>query len=597
MWKMAGNTHKFSNSEVQQLFENVAAALTLKGQNRFRIIAYTNASAAAEHATSEIYDLWQQGKLDDIPGFGEQIIDYLDELFRTGKVLHFEESFKGIKPATFEFLKLPGVGPKTGEKLAEAGIAGLSDLKERLVTDDLPKEVTPKLKETLKSGLKRLQKDQSTPKRMLLPYAAEIAEGIMSEMRKLKAVEEIHPLGSLRRKVATIGDVDFAVKSSDPKAVTDYFVSLPAVGKILYQCDAKASVVLKVGIRADLMVEPPQYFGSLLQHFTGSKMHNIHLRRLAKAKGLKLSETGITPAEGKDTKFDFDKELASAETEEGFYAALGMQWMPPEMREDAGEIEAALEHRVPRVVELTDIKGDLHLHSSYPIDPSHDLGIDSMQDLIKNAKERGYAYVNLTDHNPAITTHTENQIIDLIVKRKKFIEQLKSSSTIKLLNSLEIDILPTGELAVPEEGLKLMDVGICGVHSRHNMTRDDITKRVVKALENPYLKILVHPTNRLINKRDESDLDWDVILDVAKKYNKVLEINAFYDRLDLPDNLVREAISRGIKLAISTDSHAVKHMDVMQYGIDVARRGWATKADIVNTWDWPDFKKFFHIDY
>lgn len=589
------SAHTFSNSEVAQLFENVAAAMTLKNGNRFKIIAYQNAQAAAEHATSEIKDLWEAGKLDDIPGFGESIRGHLDELFRTGKVKEFERLFAGIKPATFEFLKIPGVGPKTAEKLAEVGIKGLEDLEEKLHSHKLDNALSEKLRENLITGLTSHNTRKSKPQRMLLPYATNVAEEIMAYMRRSKAVLTIEPLGSLRRRVATIGDVDFAVSSYEPTAVVGHFIKNPQAARVISEGESKASVQLKIGVRADLLVQPPEFYGSMLQHFTGSKLHNIHLRKIAKAKGFSLSEKGIKEQEA-DGQFEMTASI-KAKTEQEFYNALGMQNIPPEIREDAGEIEAAQKHAIPHLVELKDIKGDLHLHSSFPIEPSHDLGKDSMQAMVKHAHELHYQYSNFTEHNPGLGTHTEDQTIKLIEKKKQYIEQLKSSSTIKLLNSLEIDILQNGDLAVPEAGLKMLDLPIAGIHTVHAMPRDQITKRVVTALENPYLKILVHPTNRLLNKREESDIDWDVIFDTAKKHNKVLEINAYPDRLDLTDNLVREAVNRGIKMVISTDSHAVEHMDLMRYGVDVARRGWATKADIVNTWDWVDFAKFFKIEY
>ncbi len=591
---MANNpSYDFSNQEISQLFENVAAALELKKANRFRLIAYQNASAAAEHATSSIKDLWQEGKLDDIPGFGQTIQEHLNELFTTGKVKHFEEVLRGINPSVFAFLSLPSVGPKTAEKLASAGIKDVDDLSKKLISGKLDSVLSEKLRENLKLAVQQYTSKKDKPSRMLLPFAAAIADDIMEYMRKSDAVIGIDPLGSLRRRVATIGDLDFSVASTKPQEVINHFIKMPEIAKVVDQGEAKSSAVLKTGVRVDLMVVSPDMYGSLLQHFTGSKMHNIHLRKYAKSKGLSLSEKGIKQVEP-EGQMSLTVPI-KAKTEQAFYKSLKMDWMPPEIREDTGEIEAAINHKIPTLVELKDIRGDLHIHSSYPVEPSHDLGADSMQALIKHAKDLGYEYINLTDHNPALSTHSTDKIISLIEIRTNYIEQLNSSSKLKLLNSLEIDILPSGELAIPEKAIKMLDLPICGIHSKHNQPKDEITKRLTIALENPYLKILVHPTNRLLNQRDESQIDWDVIFDVIKKNNKVLEINAYPDRLDLTDALVREAVNRGIKMVIDTDSHAVKHMDNMQYGVDVARRGWATKADIINTYSWPDFKKFFGI--
>lgn len=588
-------SHSFTNQEIAQLFENVAAALTLKNQNRFKIIAYQNASTAAEHATSSIKDLWEEGKLDEIPGFGASMQEHLNELFTTGEVKEFEKLFHGIPKATFNFLKIPGVGPKTAVEIAELGVTDIHDLATKLKEGVLVDKLSEKKQQTLLESVGKLQEKDTQEKRMLLPHANSIAEEIMAYMHKSPDVVRIDPLGSLRRRVATIGDIDFAIASANPKKVIEHFAKYSQIRRIILQGEAKCSVELKIGVRVDVMAEKPEYYGSLLQHFTGSKFHNIHLRKIANQNGLSLSEKGIKNIDKSD-KFAYDS-VITAKTEEAFYKQLDMQYIPPEMREDTGEIELAQKHKVPSLVDLTDIKGDLHLHSSYPIEPSHDLGADSMEKLIDHAEQLDYEYINLTDHNPSLGNHTEQQIISLLSNRTKYIDKLKSSRSIKLLNSLEIDIQSNGDLACPVEGLKMLDLPICGVHSKHAMPRDEITKRVKAAIENPYLKVLVHPTNRLLNKRDQSDIDWDVIFDIVKKHNKVLEINAYPDRLDLTDMLVKEAVSRGIKLCIDTDSHAVEHMDNMQYGLSVARRGWATKGDIVNTWPWVEFKKFFKLEY
>lgn len=588
-------SHNFSNEQIAQLFENVAAALTLKVQNRFKIIAYQNASTAAEHATSAIRDLWEQGKLDEIPGFGESVQEHLDELFKTGQVKHFETIFKGINRATFNFLKIPGVGPKTAEDIANLGVTDVYDLAAKLEKGELDDKLSEKKRQSLAESVAKFQRKGGEAKRMLLPRATEVADEIIVYMKKSKDVIEINLLGSLRRRVATIGDVDLAISSKRPHKVIEHFLKYSQIARVILQGDEKASAEVKIGVRVDIMVEEPQYYGSLLQHFTGSKFHNIHLRKIANDHGMSLSEKGIRSID-KNDKFGYER-VFKTKTEQEFYKHLGMQYIPPEMREDAGEIEAAIAHKVPDLVELSDIKGDLHLHSSYPVEPSHDLGADSMEALIKRAEELGYEYINLTDHNPSLGTHTEEQVINLLTNRTKYIEQLKTSRKTKLLNSLEVDIQSNGDPALPESCLKLLDLPIFGVHTKHAMARDEITARIKKAIENPYFKVLVHPTNRLLNKRDESDIDWDVILDTVKKHNKVLEIDAYPDRLDLTDSLVREAVNRGIKLCIDTDSHAVEHMDLLRYGVDVARRGWATKGDIVNTWPWLDFAKFFKLEY
>jgi len=273
-----------------------------------------------------------------------------------------------------------------------------------------------------------------------------------------------------------------------------------------------------------------------------------------------------------------------------------MDYIIPEMREDTGEIEAALAHKLPEVIDLKDIKGDIHLHSNYPIEPSHDLGKDTFEVIIKRAKELGYEYVGFSEHSPGFSTHTKTQIIDLIKKRSKKIEQLKTSSkNIKVLNLLEIDILTNGELSVPEEGLKILDGAIAGIHSSHRQDKKMITKRMMAAINSPYVRLISHPTGRLLNQRDSYEADWPVIFKACQRTATMLEINAFPNRLDLTDTLVREAIKQGIKLIINTDVHAIEQMDNMRFGISVARRGWAEKKHIANTLPWVEFRKLFKV--
>jgi len=337
----------------------------------------------------------------------------------------------------------------------------------------------------------------------------------------------------------------------------------------------------------DLMVQDPDSFGSLLQHFTGSKYHNVALREFALKKGMSLSEYGVKVRIGKK------QELKKFKTEKDFYQFLGLDWIIPEMRENKGEIELAIKHNLPKIVELKDIRGDLHIHSSYPIEPSHDLGKDTMQQMLGKSRSLGYDYIAFSEHNPGITNHSKNQIYSILAKRSEYIEQLKESNKgIRIINLLEVDILPSGELAMDDKSLDYVEAAIVSVHSVFSTPRQKMTKRVLRGLSNPKAKILAHPSGRLINQREEYELDWDEIFDFALKHNKAIEINAWPTRLDLTDTLVDQARKMGVKFVIDTDSHASYQMDNMFYGVSVARRGWCTKKDILNTLPYEQFYKW-----
>jgi DNA polymerase (family X) len=580
---------EFSNAKLAGLLRNVAAAYTIKKiGNIFQVRAYQTAADSIEHSTAEIHDLWEEGKLNIIPGLGPSIQGYLDELFKEGKVSHFEDILKGIPKIVFELLDVPGVGPKTAEKIADLGINDLSELRTELKSGRLTeKGISAKLGQNILAGLQELS---SRTGRMLLPFAYAQAEKIIDYLKQEKAVVKADFLGSLRRSVATIGDLDFAVASNDGQKVIEYFCKMPGVVRVLDQGPNKATVVLKSGLQLDLLVGEPDSYGALLQHFTGGKNHNIHLRTLAQRLGLSLSEQGI-----KDVKTGKIKET---KTEEDFYKHLKMQTPPPELREDSGEIEAAIAHKLPDLVELKDIKGDLHLHSNFPIkSPSHGPGVNPIEDIVKKAEKLGYEFVGISDHPLGISTTSEKEKIEWVEKRTKYIHNLrKSTKSIRVLNGLEIDILGDGSLSVPDVALQTLDYCIAGIHSGHRGSKEEITKRLLAALNNPLVDIISHPTNRLLNDRESSEADWVEVFKTAAKNNKILEINSFPNRLDLRDDLVKLAKEYGVKFIIDTDAHQVDQMDNMRFGIAVARRGWATKQDIVNTWSWTKIAEWFKIE-
>lgn len=561
-----------------KILRNVAAAYTLKNIGSiFQIRAYENAADSIDQSTAEVFDLWQEGKLSEVPNLGAKIQGYLNELFTKGKVAHFEDVQRGIRPVVFELLSITGIGPKTAQKIAELGVLDLEDLRKKIKSGELVKKgFSAKLAQRVMLGL---QNTAQWGRRMLLPYAAAQAGKILDYLKKSPDVLQVHPLGSLRRMVPTVGDLDFSASSNDTKQVVDYFCQMPGVVRILDQGENKATVVLQSGVQADLLVGKPKSYGALLQHFTGSKSHNIKLRTIAEKRGLSLSE--LTPAR----------------TEEEFYKILGMQVPPPEIREDTGEIEAALNHELPRLVNLDDIKGDLHLHSNFPIEnPSHGPGVDSVEEMIKKGKALGYEFTGISDHAPAFKTSSKLETTKWVNKRTKFIQQLNTrTKSIRILNGLEIDILSDGLLSVSDEDLSQLDYCIAGIHVGHRGSKDEITVRLLKAMQNPQVDIISHPTNRLLNERESSEADWETIFEVAFKNHKLLEINGYPNRLDLRDDLVRCALKFGVKFIISTDAHQLSQMDNMKFGVAVARRGWVQKDSVVNTWDWKKFAEWFKM--
>lgn len=582
-----------TNTQIAKLLRNIAASYAIKSESKFRfqIIAYQKAADAIGNYTSELKDLYKERKLELLPGVGPSIASHIEELLKTGKVRHFEWVMQGIPQSVFPLLDIPTFGPKRAYRLVKEFFLN----NPKTVIDDLEKIAKqgkiaklPGFGEKSQTDILRaiseyrLGKGKTT--RMVLPYAFELAEKLILYLKGSKSVTESVPLGSLRRMMSTVGDIDIAVSTNRPKDVIEHFTSYPYKERIIEKGTTTASILVSGGKQIDLMTQPPASFGSLLQHFTGSKNHNIHLREYSLSKGLSLSEHGIKKLHQKS------QVIHKYDTEEKFYKALGMVWIPPELREDKGEIELAIAHKLPKLVEQKDIKGDLHIHSNFQIDPSHDLGKNSIKEIVQNAKKLKYEYVGFSEHNPSISKHNSSQIYNLITKRNKEIEQIKSSTkNIRVLKLLEIDILSNGRLAIDDKSLELLDAAIVSIHSSFSMTRDDMTKRVIQGLSHPKAKILAHPTGRMLNQRPGYELDFEKIFDFCVKFNKALEINSWPARLDLPDSIVKQAVQNKVKFVINTDSHAVWQMELMKYGIAMARRGWAQKSDILNTLGYNEF--------
>lgn len=598
------------NTDIAELLRSIACAYEIKDKekNRFRIIAYENAATAVEHLSSEAKDLWDERKLNKVSGIGESIESHLGEIFLKGNSKHFQEVMQGIQPSVFEMIKVSGIGPKTAMILAKK-----LKIDNKNPLDDLMKKAKEGQirilenfgEDSEKSIIQSIKEVKGRHKRLLINYASEKAQEIVDYMKNDINVVKVDILGSLRRKCATIGDIDISVATKNKMETIKYFVKYPNVSRILEKGEASASIVLPGDRQVDLKVSDVESYGALLQHFTGSKHHNIALREYAKSlrPSLSLSEYGIRKLKSKSLK---DKnayknsKLYKFETEEEFYRYLGMVWIPPELREDRGEIDAALSGNIPTLVELNDIKADLQIHSDFDIETSHDLGQSSMEEIVEKASMLGYEYVAFTEHNPSQKGHKVQDFIDILKRKKekvdKLNEKIKDSkgSCKRVFNSLEIDMLSDGRLPIPYEAMETLDFALIAIHSGFNYNKNKMTARVLNAFEHPKAKIFAHPTARKINSRESVELDWEKIFRFCKENDKWLEINADPMRLDLPDFLVKEAIEQGVKLTTGTDSHYVSHMDNMKYAVFVARRGWVEKKDIINTKPLIEFEKLLN---
>ena len=592
-----------TNLELASLLRKVSVAYQILNENRFKIIAYDRAADSIEHLTSEVKDLWDDNKLNEIPGVGEGIAHYLDELFRTGKVGHFDDIMKRIPESVFLLLLVPGLGPKKAYRL----VTELKLMSEKTAIADLEKAARAhqiavmegfgeKSEADILANLDTYKRGAIKENRMALPIADAIATEVMEFVKKGGHVERIDRLGSLRRRVATIGDVDVAVATHKPAVVIEHFLKYPHQ-KIVEKGPSGATFLLHSGRQVDLRVQRPEAYGAMLQYFTGSKNHNIKLREYALAQGLSLNEHGI-----KSVRTGKTREVG---TEEEFYKAIGLPYIPPEIRENKGEIEAAFRQAqgkppgLPHLIELSDIRGDLHMHTSYDLESSHDVGRNTLADHMDCAAELGYEYIGISDHNPSMGTHTAVQVAAIMKKRKEFyrkeeeIWNKKHTKDVHVFVMCEVDILPDGRLALPEEAFEHVDAVVVSLHSSFTQDRKTVTGRIISAFNaNPKVRIFGHPTGRLLGSREGVDADWPEVFTAAEKLDIALEINSYPERLDLPDTLVYDAVRAGVHFTVDTDSHAVEHMDLMRYGVSVARRGWAAKDDIRNALGYNDFKKW-----
>jgi len=555
------------NLEIVKIFREIANILEIKGGNVFRIRAYERAAQNIEGLTQDLDDFIKEDRLTDIPGIGSDLSKRIKEFAVTGKIKVYEEVKKSIPKGLLELLDIPSVGPKTAKLLYEKlNIKNIANLEAALKKGKL-KGIFGIREKTIENILKGIEVLKRGKERMTLAQAMLVAQEFISALEKMPEVKKISPAGSLRRKKETVRDIDILVISARPQKVMDVFIGLPSVKEVLAKGKTKASVRTKNDIQLDCRVVDEESFGAALLYFTGSKTFNIKLRMIAQKLGLKINEYGIYKKE----KYLFGK------TEEGIFKLLGMPYIEPELREDNGEIELAQKFRLPDLIRLEDIKGDLHVHSNWSD------GENSIEEMAKACQRKGYSYAAITDHSQSLKVAGGLSISDLKKKRQEIDKVNKKLKGFRILYGTEADIDSQGNLDYKDEVLKEFDLVVAAIHSGFKQSRQQLTKRIIKACQNRYVHIIAHPTGRLWGLRDAYDLDFEVICKVARDTNTNLEINSFSERLDLNDLNCRRAKELGVKLAVDTDAHATEQLDNMELGLSVARRGWLTREDVLNT--------------
>ncbi len=594
------------NIEVAWIFRELADLVEISGDNPFKARAYRAAAHTIENLPVPLAQLKAEGKLREIPGVGEAIAKKIGEILATGTVSLLERLRKQIPPGLLEITAIPGVGPKLAHTFYnELGIATIAQLREAVGAHRLRelRGVGVKLEQKILRGIEFLESRRGGAASLSLPglgdtgpsiplgMALPIAEEMREQLATTGAMERIEIAGSLRRRREMIGDVDLLAASNAPERVMELFLKMPQVWKALAQGPTKASVLTRTGIQVDLRVVAPREFAAAWQYFTGSKEHNVKLRHLARQKGLKLNEYGLFYTDGEAL------DAPGIEVEADLYNRLGLSYIEPELREDRGEIEAAAEGALPDLLELGDLRGDLHVHST-----ASD-GVATLEQLVAAAEARGYEYLGICDHSKALAI-AHGLTAERLARQGELIREFNDqkaveaagaaetastsraagASPVRLLHGIEVDILADGRLDFPDEILAELDLVVASVHSGFKQDGRTMTRRIEAVLKNPHVDILGHPTGRMLGRRPPYQVDMELVIETAARTGTVLEINASPERLDLNDILARKAVEQGVMVAINSDAHSLEQFrQYPLYGVEVARRGWATSNDVLNT--------------
>jgi len=564
-----------SNDVAAQMLQEFAELLAISGGDAFKVRAYEKAARAVAGHPADIAALDERG-LEAIPGVGSHLARKLLEFRETGSVQELDELRAQVPAGLRTLLTVPGLGPKRARQCYdELGIASVSALLGAL-HDQRLRSLRGWGERSEANLAQAIHEAQSGGGRLHLDVALDLAEDLVGELAALPSVRRAAYAGSLRRMRDTVGDIDLLVTSSEPDEVMAAFCSSPRVARVLAHGPVKASVLTTKGVQVDVRVVGSAVWGAALMYFTGSKPHNIHIRTLAVRAGLKLSEYGLFEAES-------GRQLAAA-TEQDVYARLGMPWIPPTLREDRGEIEAALDGALPDLICERDIRGDLHVHTNLTD------GVASLEEMIAAARARGHAYCAITDHAPQL--YMQRMTTDKMLAQRQQLRELERGAGIRLLHGTELNIAPDGSLDWDDEFLAGFDVVVASVHSALHQPKEQMTARILRAISNPNVDIIGHPTTRLIGHRPPVEADMDEIFAAAARTGTALEINSFPDRLDLDGELIARARRAGVRFAIDTDAHAVPHLDYLKFGVATAQRGWAGSAEVINTYPLAKLRRF-----
>jgi len=566
------------NDEVAAVLQEYADLMAITGGDAFRVRTYEKAARSVSGCPDDVSRLDEKG-LRRIPNVGASIAAKIEEHLRTGVIHQLEELRAQVPAGVRRLTTIPTLGPKKAMVLyQELGIDSVGALEEAIRGGKLAglRGFGPKTEENLLHGIELMTK---AGQRVRLDVAMDLAEEIIAALSPVPGCQRVTYAGSLRRMRDTIGDVDILATAADSAQLMAAFSRLPDVAEVIASGGTKTSIRTTAGVQADLRVVPPECWGAALQYFTGAKAHNIRTREIAVHKKLKLSEYGL---------FDVATgELIVSETEEEVYRHLGLPWIPPTLREDTGEIEAALQGQLPALVTEADIRGDLHTHTTLSD------GLASLEEMAAAAAQRGYAYYAVTDHAPNL--YMERVTNSKALAQRDHLRRLdRTYPQLRLLHGTELNIGPDGGLDWPDEFLAGFDLCIASVHSHFSQPRADMTQRIIHACQNPHVNIIGHPTTRLIGKRAPIDADWDAVFAACARTGTALEIDAFPDRLDLPANLIRLALRHGAVFAIDTDAHAIRHLAHLRYGAATAQRGWLTPDNVINTWPLDRLQEFLH---
>lgn len=568
------------NGEIAAVFDEIADLLDLQGV-AFKPIAYRRAARNIESMEMDINEVATDGRLEDIPGVGKAMAKKIEEMIRTGKLAYLDDLRSEVPSGLVELLKIPDVGPKTAVVLHnELGITSVAMLKEAVLSHRLHgiKGFGEKTEERILQGIRTVE---SKSGRTLMGIALPVAEAFVDYLKESLPLEKISLAGSLRRGGETVGDIDILVGDDKPAAIMDAFVSYPEVDELMMKGPTKSSVRLRNGLQVDIRAVESKSWGAALCYFTGSKEHNVSMRRIGVEKGLKLNEYGL-----------FEREsgtMVAGATEEGVYEALGLRYVEPEIRENSGELEASKQGTLPVLVNRAEIRGDFHVHTSWSD------GASKVEDVVSKAVAKGYEYIAITDHSQSLrianglSPERLRKQIEVVRKADEL-----GGGRVRVLAGSEVDIKADGSLDFPSSLLKNLDIVIGSVHSRFKMEKNEMTKRVVNAVSSGQIDILGHPTGRLIGKRAPYALDLEKVFSAARISGVCMELNSFPDRLDLADANCRHAMNSGVKVAIATDAHSVEQMDYIKYGITTARRGWLEAKDVLNTVRGKDILKRLH---